>query len=145
MVTVSLGPLTVTTVTLSPDPRANSGCIGSNDPRPFLGTLSPSLFRRILLGVKLLLRRQPSFQLLSRCSVENLQDDSGHSFRVRPSHMALPTHARSLRQIKREIHDRRAPQPFRGAHGHSAFAQVGHARMLFHFPFLRSEEHTSEL
>src|SRR6266849_6656432 len=136
MVTVSLGPPTVPTATLTPDPRANSGCVCSNDPRPFLGTVSLSLFRRILLGVKLLLRRQPSFQMLSPFSVENLQDDSGHSFRVRPSHMALPTHVRSLRQIKREIHDRRAPQPFRGAHGNPAFAQVGHASLLFHFPFL---------
>src|SRR6266436_3396078 len=91
MVTVSLGPLTVTTATLTPDPRANSGCIGSNDPRPFLDTLSPSLFRRILLGVKLLLRRQPSFQMLSPFSLENLQDDSGHSFRVRPSPFAVRT------------------------------------------------------
>src|SRR6266849_10419732 len=136
MVTVSLGPPTVPTATLTPDPRANSGWIGSNDPRPFLATLSLLLFRRILLCVKLLLRRQPSFQMLSPFSVENLQDDSGHSFRVRPSNMALPTHAGSLRQIKGEIHDRRAPQPFRGAHGHPAFAQVGHASMLFHLPFL---------
>src|SRR5216684_4121302 len=136
MVTVSHGPPTVPTATLTPDPRANSGCIGSNDPRLFLATLSPSLFRRILLGVKLLLRRQPSLQMLSPFSLESLQDDSGHTFRVRPSHLALPTHAGSLRQIKREIHDRRALQPFRGAHGHPAFAQVGHAGMLFHFPFL---------
>src|SRR5260370_25468112 len=136
MVGVSLGPPTVPTATLTPDPRANSGCIGPNDARLFLATLSLLLFRRILLGVKLLLHRQPSFQMLSPFSVENLQDDSGHSFRVRPSHLTLPTHAGSLRQIKREIHDRRVHKPFRGAHSHPRFAQVSHPCMLFRFPSL---------
>src|SRR5260370_19266736 len=103
MVTVSHGPPTVPTATLTPDPRANSGCIGSNDPRLFLATLSLLLFRRILLCVKLLLRRQPSFQMLSPFSVENLQDYSGHSFRVRPNPMAPPPHPGSPPHVQPQI------------------------------------------
>src|SRR5260370_7745520 len=69
-----------------------------------------SRFRLILPGMKLLLRRQPSFEMLPSLSVENLQDDSGHSFRAHPRYLALPAPVRSLRQIKLEIHDYRVPQ-----------------------------------
>src|SRR5260370_12599509 len=103
------GPPIVPTAALSPDRRANSGCIGSHDPRPFscvLLSCPRSCFRRIL-DVKLFLRGQPSFEMLSPFSVENLEDDSGHSFRVHPGYLALPAHVRSLRQIKLEIDDRR--------------------------------------
>src|SRR5260370_17333778 len=111
MVTVSHGPPTVPTATLTPDPRANSGCIGSNDPRLFPGALSLSLFRRILLGVKLLLRRQPSFQMLSPFSVENLQDASGHTFRVRPSHLPFPPPPLSLLHTNPQLYNRPSPLP----------------------------------
>src|SRR2546425_6281222 len=97
MVAASGGPPTALTATLAPDRRANSGCIGSNHPRAFLSahsrrihavsfkppepfssvllSCSRSHFRRILLGMKLLLRRQPSFEMLPPFFVKNRSEE----------------------------------------------------------------------
>src|SRR5437762_2121016 len=72
-------------------------------------------------------------------SAKSLQNDSCHSVRVGPRHLAPSYNACSRGKIKCKIDHRSMLQSFRRAHSHAAFAHVGHPRML------RSEEHTSEL
>src|SRR5437667_3217810 len=97
-----------------------------------------SSFRLILPDSKLLLSSQPYLEIFAARCAKSLQNDSRHSFRVGPRHLAPSCNACSRGKIKCKIDHRGMLQSFRRAQCHAAFAHVGHSRMLFQFPIVQN-------